>query len=149
MLTNDDVGGVAEALRAVITNVGQLELAMVFDLLNNPPTLRDGESLFVASNTVSGQSKNLAAIDAGQAALRAQTANGAAIDAEVKTLIVPAGDEFTARALILAAPGATAPTPRNWWQAPTRPRAIGMQWPTRCCGLRCSAPPCAGRKAAA
>ncbi len=51
--------------------------------------MSDGSALFVTTNTVTGASKDVAAINSAMAKLRALTVNGAACDADPANLICP------------------------------------------------------------
>ena len=100
MIVDDDVNAVTAILDAVVNSAAQAELNAAFSVLNTAGNLSDGESLFIASNTVEGQSKNAAAIDAGIAKLRAQNLNGQAADIEPDILLCPAADEATVRTIV-------------------------------------------------
>lgn len=110
LLLNDDINLVQHTLDAAGTSAAQSELSALFSLLNTDVALQDGTPAFHADhgNALAGQTKNLAALDAAVSALRAQVVNGRPADCAPRYLVVPAGDELAARALVRQAYGESA-----------------------------------------
>lgn len=103
LIVDDNFGAINGIVDAVSVAAAQNELSGAFGVLTDNGNLRDSSALFVTANTVSGASKNAAAIDSAISKLRAQTLNDASCDAEPSALLVPAEDEATARGIIAAA----------------------------------------------
>ena len=109
LLLNDNVNALDESVRAAQIAASQNELAALFGLMNDNVNMSDGSPIFAGArgNLLAGQSKDLAAVNAALALLRAQQVNGKSCDADAALLAVPAGDEATARTIAMAGSGVT------------------------------------------
>jgi hypothetical protein len=109
LLLNDNVGALDESIRAAQIAASQNELSSLFGLMNDNPDMADGAPIFDAGtgNLLAGASKDLAAVNGAVALLRAQQVNGKSCDADAALLAVPAGDEATARTIVMAGSGVT------------------------------------------
>lgn len=99
-VVNDDIGVLAEIVRAVATAAAQNELASWATLLNEPQVLTDGAPAF---SLEAGNALDLAAapsattLSAAVAALRAQTVNRKPADLAPRILLVSGDQEIQAR----------------------------------------------------
>lgn len=108
-LRDDAVNAVAGIVAAAASAAAQGESAACFGLLEDNPTLADGDTLFIASNTASGGAPSALILESAIATLRKQQLNGRSCDADPVNLICSADHEGAARAAVRTIYGDQAP----------------------------------------
>ncbi|MCB0055438.1 MAG: hypothetical protein KDE45_00345 [Caldilineaceae bacterium] len=108
-LRDDAVNAVAGIVAATATAAAQNELVACFGLLEDNPTLADGDTLFIASNTASGGAPSALILESAIATLRKQQLNGRNCDADPVNLICAADHEGAARAAVRTIYGDDSP----------------------------------------